>query len=140
MLAFTAISYVAAIGLSYIDYPILYENNITIDQNLPEGCENYGNKYAVHCKGRVIEGILCKELMVETENGTEKALFFQLTTNKLYDLITTKNHVSHQPFSDIEYYDKIYYYPGHILEDLAGIAEGEMEHILSVSTLLIENN
>lgn len=135
-LSFAVLSSVAVIGLQHIDYPILYENNITIDTNLPEGWENYGNKYAVHCKGSVIEGVLCKEIKMETG---EKYLFFQLTTNKWYDLITGKNHISHQPFSDVDYYDKIYYYPGYIMEDLAGIAEGEMEHIYSVSTLIVDN-
>ncbi len=135
-LSFAVLSMVAVKGLKHIDYPILYENNITIDSNLPEGWENYGNKYAVHCKGSVIEGVLCKEIKLETG---EKYLFFQLTTNKWYDLITGKNDVSHQPFSNIEYYDKIYYYPGYIMEDLAAIAEGEMEHIYSVSTLIADN-
>ncbi|MBE6866484.1 MAG: zf-HC2 domain-containing protein [Oscillospiraceae bacterium] len=139
LLTFAVLSAVAAIGLQHIEYPILYENNITIDTRIPDGWEEWiadGNKYYVHCKGRRIEGVLCKE--IKMENG-EKYLFFQLTTNKWYDLITGKNHTSHQSFTNIEYYDRVYYYPGYIMEDLAAIADGEMEHIYNVSTLIADN-
>ena len=78
--------------------------------------------------------------MIEIPVGieTEKYLFFQLQTNKWSDLITTKNKVSHQPFSDISYFDKVYYYPGY-MTDLETIAEGEWPIIIETSTLLWEN-
>ena len=141
VLIFMGISIVAAIGMSLMETIILYEDNIFIDQNIPKGWEEWyeGSEgdYFVHCKGRKINGVEIEVVEVPEGDKIEKYLFFQLQTNKWSDLITTKNKVSHQPFSDISYFDKVYYYPGYMV-DLEAIADGELPILIETSTLLWE--
>lgn len=141
MLVFTVLSAVAINGLQVMDTIILYEDNIVIDQNMPEGWEEWyeGSEgdYFVHCKGRQIDGLVSELVEVPVGNKTETYLFFQLNTDKWADIVTPNNKVTHQPFFDISDVDKVYYYPGYMM-DVEAIADGELPIIIEKSTLLWE--
>ena len=124
-----------------MDTIILYEDNIVIDQNMPEGWEEWyeGSEgdYFVHWKGRQIDGLVSELVEVPVGNKTETYLFFQLNTDKWVDIVTPNNKVTHQPFFDISDVDKVYYYPGYMM-DVEAIGYGELPILIETSTLMWE--
>ena len=141
--AFLFVSAVAIIGLQHMDYIIPYSENITLTQETPEEWQEWytdrDNQLIICAKGKQIVGMISEVVEIEVEKDkTEKVLFFNVTTTPWHDIITKDNDISYQFLSNIEV-DKVYYYPGYMM-DVEMIADGELPAIIETSTLLWENN
>ncbi len=139
--AFLCISIIAIIGLQHMDYIIPYSDNITLTEETPEEWQEWytdrDNQLIIRAKGKQIVGMISELVEVEEEGKKEKVLFFNITTTPWHDIVTGDDDVSYQFLSNVEV-DKVYYYPGYMM-DVEAIGDGELPVIIETSTLLWEN-
>lgn len=135
---FLCISIVAIIGLQHMDYIIPYSDDITLTEETPEEWKEWyserNNQLIIRAEGKQIVGMISELVEIEVEGKTEKILFFNVTTTPWHDIVTGDDDISYQFLSNVDA-DKVYYYPGYMM-DVEMIAEGELPVIIETSTLL----
>ena len=139
--AFLCISAVAIIGLQHMDYIIPYSDDITLTDETPKEWKEWysdrDNQLIIRAEGKQIVGMISELVEIEEEGKTEKILFFNVTTTPWHDIVTSDDDISYQFLSNVEV-DKVYYYPGYIM-DVEAIGDGELPILIETSTLMWEN-